>query len=167
MLPNGGYFPTLARLLLWTFSIRTTHGYHPNASCYPLTANCYLDWVTGGFMFVRKEVIDKVSGLDEKIFMYGEEVEWQYRIRQAGWKIGYTPTTKVTHYERKSSGGSPRGAILGEIKGLKYIYGKHFPGWKQIILGSLLDILAFSRVIFWLVRRKPEMAKIYWEALLL
>lgn len=165
MLPNGGFFPTLTRLFLWTFSLRTPHGYHPKANLYD--KEFYPDWVTGGFMFVKKEAVDKVGGLDENIFMYGEEVEWQYQIRQAGYKIGYTPITKVIHYERKSSDGSPRGAILGEIKGLIYIYGKHFPGWKQIILGSLLDILAFSRIIFWIVRLKPAMAKIYLEALLL
>lgn len=172
MLPNGGYFPTLTRLFFWTFFLddlpilsKLINPYHPSAIRYPLSANRLVDWVIGGFMFVRKEVIDKVGGLDENIFMYGEEVEWQYRIKSAGWRIGYTPITKVTHYERKSSGGSPRNAILGEIKGLKYIYGKHFPGWKQIVLGSLLDILAFSRIIFWLVRRKPEMATIYLEAL--
>lgn len=174
MLPNGGFFPTLTRLFFWTFFLddipivsKLVNSYHPKASHYSLVTNHYVDWVTGGFMFVRKEVVDKVGNLDENIFMYGEEVEWQYRIRQAGWQIGYTPTTKVIHYERKSSQGSPQGAILGEFKGLKYIYGKHFPGWKQIVLGSLLDILAFSRIIFWLVRRKPEMAKIYLEALIL
>lgn len=165
MLPNGGYFPTLTRLFFWAFFIRIPQAYHPKASCYPLSADCFLDWVTGSFMFARKEVIDKVGFLDEDIFMYSEEVEWQYRMRLAGWKIGYTPTTKVVHYERQSSGGSPRNAILGEFKGLKYIYGKHFPGWKQIVLGSLLDIAACLRIIFWLVRRNREMAKIYLEAL--
>lgn len=167
MLPNGGYFPTLTRLFFWAFFIRIPQAYHPKASCYPLSADCFLDWVTGSFMFVRREVVDQVDGLDENIFLYGEEVEWQYRIKLTGWKIGYTSSTKVIHYERKSSGGSPRNAILGEFTGLKYIYGKHFPGWKQIAVGSLLDIAAAIRVIFWLIRFKKDMAKIYLEALAL
>lgn len=160
LLPNGGYFPTLTRLFAWAFFIRIPQAYHPKTTSDP-------DWVTGSFMFVRREVVEKVGVLDENIFMYGEEVEWQYRIRDAGWKIGYTPTAKVIHYERQSSGGSPRNAILGEFKGLKYIYGKHFPGWKQIILGTLLDVAAFLRIFFWLVRRRPDVAKVYLEALLL
>ena len=118
-------------------------------------------------MFVRREIVEKAGLLDENIFLYGEEVEWQYRIRLAGFKIGYTVVTRVIHHERQSSGGSPRNAILGEFKGLKYIYGKHFPGWKQIAVGSLLDVAAFLRVLMWLVRLKPAMAKIYLEALLL
>ncbi len=174
MLPNGGYFPTLTRLFLWTFFLddlpvlsKLINPYHPGANRYPLSADRFVDWVTGSFMFVRNEVIKKVGMLDENIFMYGEEVEWAYRMKLAGYKIGYTPTTKVIHHERGSQEGSPRGAILGEFKGLKYIYGKHFPGWKQIILDSLLDIAAFLRIIFWLVRLKPSIAKIYLEALLL
>lgn len=182
MLPNGGYFPTLTRLFFWSFFLddlpilkNFIKSYHPSVSTMNRelrATRLYLseffpDWVTGSFMFVRKEVIEKVGMLDENIFMYGEEVEWQYRIGLAGWKVGYTPVTKVIHYERQSSGGLPRNAILGEFRGLKYIYGKHFPGWKQIVLGSLLDIVACLRIIFWLVRRKREMAKIYLEALAL
>ncbi|MCL5432370.1 MAG: glycosyltransferase family 2 protein [Patescibacteria group bacterium] len=167
MLANGGYFPTLPRLLCWAFFIRIPTAYHLRAKSSKLQATSYLDWVTGSFMFVRREVIDKVGLLDENIFMYGEEVEWQYRINSAGWRIGYTTTTKVIHHERGSQGGLPRGAILGEFKGLKYIYGKHFPGGKQIVVGAILDAAAFLRVIFWLARLKLAMAKIYLEALFL
>ena len=81
--------------------------------------------------------------------------------------MGYTPVTKIVHLERKSSGGLPRNAILGEFRGLKYIYGKHYGEWKQVALGTVLDVTAFLRVVMWLVRLKPEMAKIYLEALLL
>lgn len=164
-LPNGGFFPTLTRLFAWTFFVHFGNAYHPRAVMYK--SEFYPDWVTGGFMFLRKEVIDKIGFMDETFFMYGEEIDWQYRIRQVGWKIAYTPITKVIHHERKSSGGSPRGAILGEFKGLKYIYGKYFPGWKQIVLGTLLDVAASLRILMWLVRLKPAMAKIYLEALLL
>ncbi len=165
MLPNGGYFPTLTRLLAWAFFVHLGQAYHPKANIYG--KEFYPDWVTGGFMFVRKEVVDKVGLMDETFFMYGEEVDFQYRIAKAGWKIAYTPITKVIHHERKSSGGLPKLSILGEFKGLKIIYGKFFPEWKQVLLGSLLDIAAALRVFMWLVRLKPAMAKIYLEALVL
>lgn len=172
MLPNGGYLPTLTRLFLWTFflddiPILADHmqPYHPGVNRYK--RDFYPDWVTGGFMFFRKEVADKAGSLDENIFMYGEEVEWQYRIKLAGWRIGYTTATKVVHFERGSQGGSPRGAILGEFKGIRFFYGKHFPEWEQILVGSFLDVAATIRVFFWLFRFKGQMAKFYLEALLL
>ncbi len=134
---------------------------------YKYDKEFYPDWVTGAFFFIRRTALDQLGGLDEGIFMYGEELEWCMRARMAGWKVGYTPITKIIHLERGSQGGLPRGALLGEFRGLKYIYGKYFPVWKQLLLGTLLDIAAFLRVIFWLARLKPQMAKIYLEALLL
>lgn len=133
------------------------------------------DWVTGAFFFVRRKAFDQIGGLDEEIFMYGEELEWCLRAKKSlrpdgsgqAWRVGYTPTTRIVHLERKSSGGAPRNALLGEFKGLKYIYGKYEPVWKQLVLGTILDIGAVLRIIFWMVRLKPEVAKIYFEALLL
>lgn len=71
------------------------------------------DWVTGAIFFVRKKVFDQIGLLDEEIFMYAEELEWCIRAKKAGWKVGYSPITKIIHLERKSSGGVPRNAILG------------------------------------------------------
>lgn len=163
ILPTGGYFPTLQRIFYWAFFIddifKNIKSYHPKVN------EEEQDWVTGAFFMIKKEVINKVGILDENFFMYGEELEWCMRFKEEGYKVGYTPITKIIHLERKSSDSLPRNAILGEFKGLKYIYAKHFPGWQQIVLGSLLDLAAFARIIFWLVRLKPQMAKIYIEAL--
>jgi GT2 family glycosyltransferase len=185
----GAYFPTLPRVFAWAFFLddlpgvgRLLRSYHihadnshwrellrlkaparPTERTVPETKS--LDWVNGAFFMVRHEAITGIGLLDENIFLYGEELEWCWRFKKAGWLVGYTPVTKIIHLERKSSGGLPRNAVLGEFRGLKYIYGKRFPGWKQIILGSLLDIAAFLRVVFWLVRLKLPMAQIYAEAL--
>lgn len=177
--PTGGYFPTLQSVAAWAFFLddlpiisKFVKPYHPDAGPFHkdktmYQSEFYPDWVTGAFFFVRKEAIDKVGYLDENFFLYGEELEWCLRFKEAGFKVGYTPLTKIVHLERKSSDSLPRNAILGEFKGLKYIYAKHFPGSKQILIGTLLDLAAFARIVFWLVRLKPEMAKIYIEALFL
>lgn len=177
--PTGGYFPNLFNVAVWTFFIddlpiisKFVKSYHPDMGPFHKNKIIYQkeffpDWVTGAFYMIRREAIEKTELFDENIFMYGEELEWCMRFKQAGWKVGYTPITKIIHLERKSSGGLPRNAVLGEFKGLKYIYGKHFPGWKQMVLGTLLDIAAFLRIIFWLIRLKPQMAKIYAEALMI
>ena len=48
-------------------------------------------------MVVRAETIQHVGPLDEGFFMYCEEVDWCYRIKQAGWKIAYTPDAEIVH----------------------------------------------------------------------
>lgn len=62
-----------------------------------------VDWLVGACLLVRREVIDQVGLLDDGYFMYSEELDWQKRIRDAGWKIVYLPSAKVMHYEGKSS----------------------------------------------------------------
>lgn len=71
-----------------------------------------VDAVSGSFMMLRREVYERVGGLDEDFFMYGEDLDWCYRIQQAGWKIYYVPTTQIIHYK----GESTKRSNLDEIK---------------------------------------------------
>lgn len=66
-------------------------------------AICPVDWVYGAAMLVRREVVDQVGGFDEGFFMYSEELDWQKRIREAGWLIHYVPDAQIIHYGGKSS----------------------------------------------------------------
>lgn len=59
--------------------------------------------ISGSFMIVRKEAIDHAGLLDETFFMYGEDLDWCYRIHQAGWKIVYLPQTQIVHYKGRSA----------------------------------------------------------------
>ncbi|HLA44837.1 MAG TPA: glycosyltransferase, partial [Aggregatilineales bacterium] len=59
--------------------------------------------VVGAFMMVRKEVIDSVGLLDETYFMYGEDLDWAFRIKQGGWRIKYNPAITVLHVKRAAS----------------------------------------------------------------
>jgi GT2 family glycosyltransferase len=67
-----------------------------------------VDSVVGAFMMIRKEVIDRVGLLNENFFMYGEDLDWAFRIKQAGWKIMYHPAVQVLHVKRAASRKSKR-----------------------------------------------------------
>ena len=62
-----------------------------------------VDVVTGCFMLIRKESIEQVGLMDEQFFMYGEETDWCYRFKQAGWKIMFTPDAEIIHLGGASS----------------------------------------------------------------
>ncbi len=61
-----------------------------------------IDSPAGAFYMVRREVINKVGYLDEDYFMYGEDLDYSYRIKQAGWKIFYVPQATVLHKKKQS-----------------------------------------------------------------
>ena len=61
-----------------------------------------VDALSGSCMMVRRHVIDEVGMLDEDYFMYGEDIDWCYRMQQAGWKIYYVPGTEIIHFRGES-----------------------------------------------------------------
>lgn len=62
-----------------------------------------VDWVMGASLMVRRQAYEDIGPLDEGYFMYSEEMEWQRRIKNAGWKVIYYPFAQVIHHEGKSS----------------------------------------------------------------
>lgn len=62
-----------------------------------------VDWVVGAAMLVRRSLFKQIGGLDERFFMYSEELDWCYRAKQAGWRVVYFPPAQVIHLEAKSS----------------------------------------------------------------
>jgi len=58
----------------------------------------------GAFLMVRKEAGDKLNWWDEDYFWYGEDLDFCYRIKKAGWKIYFVPKVKIIHYKGVSSG---------------------------------------------------------------
>ena len=70
-----------------------------------------VDSVVGAFMMVRREAIRQVGLMDEAFFMYGEDLDWCYRIKDAGWKVYYNPGVTVLHVKRAASRHSARAQI--------------------------------------------------------
>lgn len=62
-----------------------------------------VDEVSGACIMVRREVYQSVGGLDERYFLYYEDVDWCWRIKEQGWQIHYLPQARVLHHWGKSS----------------------------------------------------------------
>jgi hypothetical protein len=61
-----------------------------------------VDAISGAFFLVRRQVLEKVGFLDERFFMYAEDLDWCLRIKQAGFKIYYNPHAKIIHFKKQS-----------------------------------------------------------------
>ena len=60
------------------------------------------DWTSGAFMFTRREAIASAGFLDERFFVFSEEVDFCLRIKRHGWEIRHTPTLRIIHHVGKS-----------------------------------------------------------------
>ena len=84
-----------------------------------------VDCLVGAFMLVRSAAIRQVGLLDETFFMYGEDIDWCYRIKSAGWKIMYQGEAKIIHYKGASS--KQKNKLIYEFYRAMYIfYNKHY-----------------------------------------
>jgi len=106
--------------------------------------------ISGSFMLVRRETIDRVGLLDESFFMYGEDLDWCFRIRQGGWKIYYVPTTQIIHFKGESSKKSPFEQRRLFYEAMRLFVEKHFskgkalvPSWLLILSIRIRTLLAF------------------------
>ncbi len=163
-----GFFPNLPQIFFWmTFIDDLPFGqflkpYHMDHDVF-YRSEQKIDWVTGAALMIPKNVIQKSGELDEKIFMYGEDVEWCWRIKKAGFQIIYSPITQIVHIGRGSSGKISTQAFIGEFKGLKYFYAKHKSYYSLQILGILLKMGALARILLFGLLGRKETARAYVE----
>lgn len=85
-----------------------------------------VDSLMGAFMLMPKRVLDEVGFLDEDFFMYGEDIDLSYRIKQAGYKIIYYPKSKIIHYKGGSSKKRRRKIIYDFHNAMWIFYKKHY-----------------------------------------
>lgn len=120
-------------------------------------------WVGGTAMLVEKEYWQKVNGLAEEIFMYGEDVEFCHRIFKLGGKIGQVMEAKIVHLGSASS--SSANALIGEIKGYLFFFAKHRPTWQMPLLKFIIKVgITLRLIIFSLFKSNPDKVKAYKEA---
>lgn len=102
-----------------------------------------VDSVVGAYMQVRREAIRDAGLLDEMFFMYGEDLDWAFRIKEAGWKVFYHPQVTVKHIKRASSRRSQKAQFEFQ-RAMLIFYRKHYrrttPFWLHalVMIGLLL-----------------------------
>lgn len=84
-----------------------------------------VDSVVGAFMWVRSAAIAAVGLLDDRFWMYGEDLDWAKRIKDAGWRVVYEPAVTVLHVKRASSQQNPR-AQIEFYRAMLLFYYKHY-----------------------------------------
>lgn len=85
-----------------------------------------IEILSGAFMFMRKEALDKVGLLDEDFFMYGEDIDLSYRIILGGYKNYYFPETKIIHYKGESTKKSSVNYVFVFYNAMIIFAKKHF-----------------------------------------
>ena len=113
-----------------------------------------VDWILGACLLVRRRAVESVGLLDERFFLYFEDVDWCYRMRQKGWKVFYHPEAVVTHsYARESAQSVINRSVIAHLASLIRYYDKWNPvfyllkKYREVIkigLFLVVDVAAFN-----------------------
>jgi GT2 family glycosyltransferase len=107
-----------------------------------------VDSLSGCAMVVKKEVIEKVGMMDEDYYLYGDDLDWCYRIKSAGWKVVYFPETKIIHYGGKGgTGKKPYFNIYHFYRSAFIFYKKHLARKYFFLINWLVYLGIFFRFL--------------------
>jgi hypothetical protein len=84
-----------------------------------------VDSVVGAFLLIRSETVNQIGLMDEQFFMYGEDLDWCYRAREANWKVVYYPYAQVVHHKGQSSAKQSYRMIYWWYRALWMVYRRH------------------------------------------
>jgi GT2 family glycosyltransferase len=99
-----------------------------------------VDALVGACMLVRGSVVGEVGLLDETYFMYGEDLDWAYRIKQYGWRIMYVPSVTVHHYKRAASSQRPFQSIRHFYDAMRVFHRKYYAATTPAPLNVLIEV---------------------------
>ncbi len=113
-----------------------------------------IDWARGAVMLVRRSVIGQIGMLDEQFYIYGEEVDWCWRIKKAGWKIVYLPEAQIIHFGKAASSQRKIEMFIQNYKSAFIFLKKNYPVYSY--WGYRLRTTVYS--LLWLIHYSMPLA---------
>jgi len=108
-----------------------------------------VDVVTGCFMLIRREAIEQVGPMDERFFMYGEETDFCYRFKKAGWKVMFTPAAEIIHLGGQSSKNVREDMLIQLRLSILEFMRKHYGWFNHKVASLLMALLLAVRLPVW------------------
>jgi GT2 family glycosyltransferase len=159
ILPDGSLdkackrgFPTPSASFYYAFGISKLFPNVPRFNQYQLgyldpDQDYAVDCLVGAFMLVRRQAIDQVGLLDEDFFMYGEDIDWCYRIKQGGWEIHYYPHTQIVHHKGASSRRKPFKIIYEFHRAMYLFHRKHYQQRYNFMINGFVYLGVFVKFV--------------------
>lgn len=149
-------FPTLSNIFFQTIGLSKLLPSNKIFGKYylsfiPDSQICEIDCVMGAFMLIRREVFKKIGFLDERFFFYGEDIDFCFRAKQAGFKVLYYPKIIIQHVH----GGTTRQNSLKYIwmfhRAMFLYYKKHYSKSSNFLINWVAYSAIFTRFFVLLI----------------
>jgi GT2 family glycosyltransferase len=115
-----------------------------------------VDWVSGAFMAITRTAYERVGGLDESLFMYGEEMDWSWRARALGFTTVHSDAVRVLHHGG-ASGEGQHGALFVRNLGSRLSFLRRYRGaWRAALAREIMTAGSALRWAMWSARAVAE-----------
>jgi GT2 family glycosyltransferase len=105
---------------------------------FPHDRTLAVDVIVGCFSFIRREAFDQVGLLDEGLFMYGDDVDWCRRARNAGWQVVFYPGGQAIHDRGKITAPYPVRFAVAQQRSVLHYWKKHHGFWGVLGIRSVI-----------------------------
>jgi N-acetylglucosaminyl-diphospho-decaprenol L-rhamnosyltransferase len=134
---TGGYEPTLLRYLVWAIVPNRWHGRFGPWLAPPFpTGDVDVDWASGAFLAIRRPVFERLGALDERYFLYHEDVDFGRRARRAHHRVVCRGGVRVHH---ELAHGERDRRISSGLRSLESV-ARDFTGWRRRALGVIMGL---------------------------
>ena len=107
----------------------------------------------GAYMLVRKEAVEATGGFDESFFMYGEDIDWSYRMLQAGYTNVYLGSEPVVHFKGESTKKGSLNYVRVFYEAMVVFAKKHFAPQAAVGFEALIGLGVFARAALSVAKR--------------
>jgi N-acetylglucosaminyl-diphospho-decaprenol L-rhamnosyltransferase len=118
-----------------------------------------VDWVSGAAVWLRRAALTTVGGWDDRYFMYVEDVDLCWQLRQRGWRVSYEPGAVVTHVQGATTAKHPYRMIAEHHRSLYRYASKRWRGARRLALpfaAAFLTLRAGLAMAEHALRRRPK-----------
>ena len=106
-----------------------------------------VDWMSSACLLLRRSALAQIGFLDEEYFIYGDEVDLQFRLKKAGWQIWYLANVTTIHYGGRSMDRWRRRKMV--YRGKLLFYRKHYGPLRTLLLRMTLAVFSAMKVVIW------------------
>ena len=111
--------------------------------------------VSGAFMLISSTALDRVGVLDERFWMYGEDLDWCRRFRHAGFRVMFMPAHRAIHLKGASTTGHWNEATLAAFFQSMFLYYEKWYGATRLGQLGLIPLRGLLKVWKWTIARRP------------